>query len=109
MVRRTGVEVERCPYISELQRMIGGKWKIEILYYVGLKGVDRFGRLRRCMDGISESTLSKQLGELVDDAFLERVDFHEVPPHVEYRLASRGASFLPILEHMRDWARGELG
>ena len=31
VVRRQGVEVERCKSVSTIQRMIGGKWKIEIL------------------------------------------------------------------------------
>lgn len=33
MARRKGEEVGRCKSVSTLQRMIGGKWKIEILFY----------------------------------------------------------------------------
>ena len=39
--------------------MIGGKWKIEILFYIALRDVRHFGELRRCIGTISESTLSK--------------------------------------------------
>lgn len=79
MAQRRGEEVERCKSVSTIQRMIGGKWKIEILFYIALKDVRHFGQLRRCIGNISESTLSKQLGELVADGFLTRTDFGEVP------------------------------
>lgn len=48
MARRQGEEIERCKSVSMLQRMIGGKWKIEILFYIALKDVRHFGQLRRC-------------------------------------------------------------
>ena len=109
MARRNGAEVERCRAVSTIQRMIGGKWKIEILFYVALKDVRHFGQLQRCIGTISESTLSKQLKELVDDGFLDRTDFGEVPPRVEYSLTARGRSFVPILLAMKQWGEEELG
>lgn len=108
MARRTGEEVERCRAVSTVQRMIGGKWKIEILFYVALRDVRHFGELRRCIGTISESTLAKQLRELVTDGLLERIDHAEVPPNVEYVLTPRGRSFVPILEAMKAWAEREL-
>ena len=86
-----------CPAISSLQRVIGGKWKIEILFYIALEDVRHFGELRRCLRGVSESTLSRQLKELVADGFLERVDYKEVPPRVEYRLTRRGLSLANVV------------
>lgn len=109
MARRKGEEVERCKSVSTLQRMIGGKWKIEILFYIALKDVRHFGQLRRCIGNISESTLSKQLKELVEDGFLERIDYDEVPPRVEYKLTSQGESFIPILLAMKQWGEEQLG
>lgn len=108
MAKRTGDEIERCKSVSTLQRMIGGKWKIEILFYIALKNVSHFGQLRRCIGNISESTLSKQLRELVEDGFLARIDYGEVPPRVEYRLTARGESFVPILLAMKQWGEREL-
>lgn len=109
MARRTGDEVERCKAVSTIQRMIGGKWKIEILFYIALREVRHFGQLRRCIGNISESTLSKQLRELVQDGFLERIDYGEVPPRVEYRLTRQGKSFVPILLSLKRWGEEELG
>ncbi|MCR2034295.1 winged helix-turn-helix transcriptional regulator [Adlercreutzia mucosicola] len=109
MAKRRGEEIERCRSVSTIQRMIGGKWKIEILFYIALKDVRHFGQLRRCIGNISESTLSKQLKELVEDGFLTRTDFGEVPPRVEYTLTPRGKSFVPILLAMKQWGETELG
>ena len=109
MAQRRGEEVGRCKSVSIIQRMIGGKWKIEILFYIALKDVRHFGQLRRCIGNISESTLSKQLRELVDDGFLARTDFGEVPPRVEYALTPQGKSFVLILLAMKQRGEKELG
>lgn len=102
-MKKSELSIGRCPTISTLQKIIGGKWKIEILYYVGLKNVHRFGELRRHIGNIAESSLTKQLRELEADGFLTRYDYKEVPPRVEYSLTEMGESFIPVLEHMKQW------
>ena len=87
--------------------MVGGRWRIELLYYIGIKGVRRFGAIKRRFGGISDSTLSKQLRELERDGLISRHDFGEVPPRVEYRLTSRGEGFVPVLEALREWGERE--
>lgn len=61
-------------------KILGGKWKIEILYYIAIRDIHRFGELRRHIGEITESSLTKQLRELEADGFLIRHDYHEVPP-----------------------------
>lgn len=102
-MKKSKLSIGRCPTISTLQKIIGGKWKIEILYYVELKNVYRFGELRRHIGNIAESSLTKQLRELKADGFLTRYDYKEVPPRVEYSLTEMEESFIPILEHMKQW------
>lgn len=102
-MKKSELSIGRCPTISTLQKIIGGKWKIEILYYVGLKNVHRFGELLRHIGNIAESSLTKQLRELEADGFLTRYDYKEVPPRVEYSLTEMGESFIPVLEHMKQW------
>jgi DNA-binding HxlR family transcriptional regulator len=48
--------------------------------------------------------LSKQLKELVADGLIDRIDFNEVPPRVEYQLTERGESLKPLLLAMWDWS-----
>lgn len=102
-MRKSRQAVERCKTISTLQRLLGGKWKIEILYYIAVCDIHRFGQLRRQIGEITESSLTKQLRELEADGFLVRHDFQEVPPRVEYTLTALGQSFLSVLHFMKEW------
>lgn len=95
--------IERCKTVSTIQKILGGKWKIEIIYYITFKDIHRFGELRRAIGDITESSLTKQLRELEADGFISRYDFKEVPPHVEYNLTSLGESFIPVFEHKKRW------
>ena len=63
----------RCVPMASLQAVLGGKWKILILWYVAFYKVQRFGQLLRRLDGITQSSLTKQLRELERDGFLENV------------------------------------
>jgi len=93
---------ERCDTVSVLQKILGGKWKIEILYYISLK-TRRFGELQRQIGDITQSTLTKQLRELETDGFITRYIYQEIPPKVEYSLTDLGKSFIPVLDHMKKW------
>ncbi len=105
-MRKSNSAIERCSTVSTLQKILGGKWKIEVLYYISFQDIHRFGELRRHIGEITESSLTKQLRELEADGFISRYDYKEVPPRVEYTLTQLGESFIPILEHMKSW--GEL-
>ena len=96
--------IARCAPMSRLQSVIGGKWKILILWYVAFYRVQRFGELMRRLDGITQSTLTTQLRELEQDGFLHREVYKEIPPKVEYSLTTFGESFIPVLQTMMEWS-----
>jgi DNA-binding HxlR family transcriptional regulator len=96
--------IARCAPMSKLQAVIGGKWKILILWYVMVYRVQRFGELMRRIEGITQSTLTKQLRELETDGFLHREVYKEIPPKVEYTLTELGESFMPVLQNMFEWS-----
>ena len=98
----------RCVPMSRLQSVLSGKWKILILWYVAFYKVQRFGALLRRLDGITQSTLTKQLRELEADGFLRRQVYPEVPPRVEYTLTELGGGFMPVLEAMLRWSEANL-
>lgn len=98
----------RCVPMSSLQAVLSGKWKILILWYVSFYKVERFGSLMRRLDGITQSTLTKQLRELEGDGFLRRTVYPEVPPRVEYTLTGLGESFVPVLNQMMAWSETHL-
>ncbi len=107
-MKKSPRSIERCKAVSMVQKILGGKWKIEILFYIAFRDVHRFGELRRCLGDITESSLTKQLRALESDGFLSRHDYQEIPPHVEYTLTDLGKSFLPVLEHMKQWGEENL-
>ena len=89
-----------CP-LESVQRVIGGKWKIAILW--ALRETKRFNELQKLFTGITQTMLTKQLRELEKDGFVHREIYREVPPRVEYSLTQMGVSFLPIVKSMYDW------
>ncbi len=91
-----------CPTEQTLD-LISGRWKALVIYWL-LKGDRRFNQLQRDLSGITHRTLTKQLRELEADGLVERHDFVENPPRVEYRLSALGQSLEPILLAMHEWA-----
>jgi DNA-binding HxlR family transcriptional regulator len=65
--------------------LIGGKWKMLILYHLG-HGSRRFGELRRLLLGISEKMLIQDLRQMQESGLLVRKDYQQVPPKVEYSI-----------------------
>ncbi len=107
-MRKTETAVQRCKTMSTLQRILGGKWKLEILYYIAFHDIHRFGALRRQLGEITESSLTKQLRELEADGFLLRHDYREIPPRVEYTLSELGTSFMDVIAYMKQWGERNL-
>ena len=102
-MRKTETAIQRCKTMSTLQKILGGKWKLEILYYIAFNDIHRFGALRRQLGEITESSLTKQLRELESDGFLIRHDYKEIPPRVEYTLSDLGKSFIDVIAFMKEW------
>ncbi|MED4228285.1 winged helix-turn-helix transcriptional regulator [Neobacillus cucumis] len=85
--------------------VIGGKWKMLILWHLGKEGTKRFGELKALMPGITQRMLVNQLRELEEDLIVHREVYPVVPPKVEYSLTEHGRSLMPILEAMYDWGK----
>ena len=107
-MKKSKLAVERCETVSAIQRILGGKWKLAIIYYIAFQDVRRFGALRRHIGEITESSLTKQLRQLESDGLITRHDYKELPPRVEYDLTNLGRSFIPVLEHMKRWGEENL-
>jgi DNA-binding HxlR family transcriptional regulator len=84
--------------------VIGGKWKVFILWTLQSEA-QRFGELRRLVEGISEKMLIQHLKEMQADGIVARKDFKEVPPRVEYTLTPFGKSLYAALAPLCEWAR----
>lgn len=100
-VRRPGAYV--CG-IDAAMDVIGGKWKVLILWALDEKPC-RFGELRRAVPGVTEKVLSSHLKELEDNGIVHREEYAEVPPRVEYSLTPRGVSLNVALAPLGEWGR----
>lgn len=102
-----------CP-VAAFQKLISGKYKLRIVW--DLKdGPRRYGEIRtgllRGMAGSTEiapRVLSRELKALTESGLIDRRDFGEVPPKVEYRLTRKGKTFVPVVATIKDWGERHL-
>ncbi len=90
-----------CPMV-EAVRVIGGKWKLLIIYYLR-SAKQRYSQLWRQMPTITSKMLAQQLRELVRDGIVTRRVYPVVPLKVEYSLTAKGRALLPILDSLTTW------
>jgi len=83
--------------------LIGGKYKMIIMYWLAENKVLRHNELQRSIGTISFKTLSVMLKELEADGLILRKEYPQIPPKVEYSLSERGLSLLPLLNMMCEW------
>ncbi|PKA42666.1 helix-turn-helix transcriptional regulator (plasmid) [Rhizobium sullae] len=84
-------------------RVIAGKWKPLILYFVAQGGPTRYGALRRAVRDVSDKMLIQQLKELEADGLVKRTDYKEIPPRVDYSLTPMGRSLAEALVPLCSW------
>ncbi|MGL4737632.1 MAG: winged helix-turn-helix transcriptional regulator [Cellulosilyticaceae bacterium] len=89
---------ETCP-ITLVHKLISGKWKILILWYLSNQTL-RFSDLRRKLPDITQRMLTNQLRSLEEDGLIFRNVYPVVPPKVEYGLTEVGEKMIPLLESM---------
>ncbi|MDQ0496109.1 winged helix-turn-helix transcriptional regulator [Paenibacillus brasilensis] len=83
--------------------LIGGKYKMIIIYWLSENKIMRHNELKRSIGTISFKTLSIMLKELEADGLIIRKEFPQIPPKVEYSLSERGLSLIPLLNMMCEW------
>ena len=98
------LEVHWCPVEFTLA-MISGKWKPMILLQLK-NGPRRFNDLRRALPQVTQRMMTLQLRQLEKDGIINRKDFGENPPHVEYSFTEKGLSLGIILGELEHWGEG---
>lgn len=89
-------------------RVVAGKWKPLILYFLAQGGPTRYGELRRAVRDASDKMLIQQLKELEADDLVKRTDYKEVPPRVDYSLTPLGRSLAEALVPLCTWGNENL-
>ena len=93
---------KNCP-LEQVANILGGKWKLKIIWTIYTQKVIRFNDLKRKLPGITDLMLAKILKGLVADNIVSRKQFNEIPPHVEYSLTENGIKFVESLSEIRKW------
>ncbi|MFW5426093.1 MAG: winged helix-turn-helix transcriptional regulator [Methylophagaceae bacterium] len=94
-------DMHSCPVTTAID-VIGGKWKVIILYQLRGKTL-RFGELKRSIPRITQKMLTHQLRELEADKLITRKVYAEVPPKVEYTSTDLAEKLNPALDLLCDW------
>ena len=96
------IYADRCPLLCALD-VIGGKWKLPIIWFLSQGENVRFNELRRRVTGVTNMMLAKCLRELETDGLVTRAQFEVIPPHVEYSLTDSARALVPILKKLYAW------
>jgi len=100
-------EVNVTPFAYSMS-LIGGKWKMHILFWLWKKEVLRYGELKKSLGQITHKMLSTQLKELQRDDLIVRNEYPQVPPKVEYNLSEKGKTLMPVLDLLCHWGSAHM-
>lgn len=95
--------IEICPVRNVIARF-GNKWALLVLLILSENEVLRFNELGRMIPDVSSRVLSGTLRSLEADDLVKRKVYPTVPPKVEYRLTETGASLIPFIVQLTEWA-----
>lgn len=83
-----------------VEDVVGCKWSMSVLDMLE-QGINRPGMMTREEDGLSTKVLNERLKKLLRYGVIERQDFKEIPPRVEYHLTDFGKKFNKIIKDIR--------
>ncbi|WP_170419567.1 winged helix-turn-helix transcriptional regulator [Ruegeria atlantica] len=100
-------DVKPDPYVAmcpsrEIIAVIGDKWSLLVVPLL-LKGPQRNTELMRQIEGISQKMLTQTLKRLERYNLVDRHDYGEVPPRVDYRLSPLGHSLATVISTLDNW------
>ncbi|WP_426453980.1 winged helix-turn-helix transcriptional regulator [Paenibacillus sp. S-38] len=97
------ISVTLCSYSLALD-VIANKWKPLVIYALE-NGSQRYGEMKRRIEGVSQKMLTETLKGMERDGLVERKVYPAVPPAVEYTLTPLGRTLIVPLQALHVWAR----
>lgn len=94
--------LDNCPLTFALSLM-GGKWRLPIIWALSKTGTMRYNELKRNIEGITNMMLTQNLKDMEVYGIISRKQFLEVPPRVEYSLTENGKELIPALKALAAW------
>lgn len=80
-----------------VENVIRCKWSLSVLDMIK-RGINRPGAMERSTEGLTSKVLNERLRKLVRFGILNKSEFPEIPPRVEYQLTEFGEKFTGILD-----------
>ena len=90
-----------CEVVNALN-LLSGRWKLPILWKLSYGNI-RYNELKRQVHGITNIMLTRSLQELEAHGLVSRIQYSEIPPHVEYCLPKSGQKLVPALHELKKW------
>lgn len=91
------------PNMSIAIDLLSGKWSLKVLIALCQAKTIRFNDLRRMLPGISNNMLSQCLREFEKYKIVQRKQYEEIPPRVEYSLTDLGKKLHPVVHLLNEW------
>ena len=82
-----------------VETIYGCKWSLTV-YQLLASGINRPGEMVRSVDGLTTKVLNQCLRRNIGFGILERTEYNEVPPRVEYEVTQFGTKFIRILDEL---------
>ena len=88
--------------------ILGGKWRLPILWKLYQNKTMRYNELKRSLVGITNIMLTRSLQSLEENGLVNRVELNQIPPKVEYSLTENCIELVPALETIYNWGRDRM-
>ena len=98
---------KKCAVMHALE-IIGGKWRLPIIWELSAQEGMRYNELKRHLEGITNIMLTRALHGLEVHGLVRRVELCQIPPHVEYSLTESCKQLLPALEIINEWGKEQM-
>lgn len=82
-----------------VETIVGCKWSITV-YLLLENGINRPGEMVRTVEGLTTKVLNTCLKRNIEFGILQRNNFNEIPPRVEYQVTEFGQKFIKILDQL---------
>ena len=104
MVDEIQIDIHQGHSAADVVALVSDKWVIEVLHALRA-GHNRYGMMQRAIPQITKKMLTQTLRKLDRNGIIERVDYNESPPRVEYFVTPAGNALIAQLTQMCEWSK----
>lgn len=80
-----------------VETIYGCKWSLTV-YQLLANNINRPGEMVKSVDGLSTKVLNQCLKKNIEFGILNKINYPEIPPRVEYEVTEFGLKFMRILD-----------